>query len=239
MNFIDKFQRLVEVQQHAFTVAGFRRLLRAVLRWQKLYIVVRNVDVADSKTRLNHQSGESAIQCDVLATTSALLALKNEFPQSFRDSVERLARRIDDGCIVFVLRTGDAPSKRNRIVGYSLSQPGVFSAFGRVRRISSDIFFGHYFEILPEYRGRRLKAVLDEKRMEYCRMHGHKSICGVISSHNIASLKTNLRVGFRVAGALQQVSILRGLFAWQTSWKTVEKALNGNVWSSEEERKRL
>jgi len=239
MNFIDRLPRLAEVQRHAFTAAGVRRLLRAVLRWQKLYIVVDNVDVADSKTHLNHQSGESAIQCDVLETTSALLALKNEFPQSFRDSVERLAQRIDNGCIVFVLRTGDAPSKRNRIVGYSISQSGVFSAFGSVHRIYSDIIFGHYTEILPEYRGRRLKALLDEKRMEYCWMHGLRSICGVISSDNIASLKTNLRIGFRVVGDLHRVSILRGLFVWQTSWKTVEKALNGNVWSAKEEQKRL
>ena len=230
MNFIDKFQRLVEVQQHAFTVAGFRRLLRAVLRWQKLYIVVRNVDVADPKTHLNHQSGESAIQCDVLETTSALLALKNELPRSFRDSIERLARRLDNGCIVFVLRTGDAPSKRNRIVGYSISQPGVFSAFGSVHRISSDIIFGHYTEILPEYRGRGLIALLNEKRMEFCRMHGLKSYCGLIPSDNIASLKANLRMGYGVAGALHRVSIFRGLFVWQTPRKTIEKALNGNVW---------
>lgn len=229
MNFIDKLRRLAEVQQHGFTAAGLRRLLHAVLRWQKLYIVVRNVDLADPETHSKHGSGESAIECDVVETKSALFALKNAFPQSFRDSVERLAGRLADGCILFLLRTGDAPSKRNRIVGYSLCQPGVFSAFGRVRRISSDILFGHYSEFLPEYRGRGLKAVLDERRMKYCRMHGLRSLCGVIASHNIASLKTSLRSGFRVAGALRRVSILGGLFVWQTSWKTVEKALKGNV----------
>jgi L-amino acid N-acyltransferase YncA len=227
MNFIGTLRRLFEVQQHVSTAAGLRPLLHAVLRWQKLYIVVRNVDLADPETHSKH--GESAIQCDVLETKSALFALKDEFPQSFRDSIERLAGRLADGCIVFVLRTGDAPSKRNRIVGYSICQPGVFSAFGCVRRISSDIIFGHYSEFLPEYRGRGLKAILDEKRMKYCRMHGLRSLCGVIASHNIASLKTSLRSDFRVAGALRRVSILGGLFVWQTSWKSVEKALNGNL----------
>jgi len=229
MNLIDTLRRLAEVQQRVFTAAGLRRLLHAVLRWQKLYIVVRNVDLADPETNSTHRSGESAIECDVLATKSALFALKDEFPQSFRDSIERLAGRLADGCIVFVLRTGDALSKGNRIVGYSICQPGVFSAFGGVRRISSDIIFGHYLEFLPEYRGQGLKAILDENRMEYCRRHGLRSLCGVIASHNIASLKTSLRSGFRVAGALRQVSIFGGLFVWQTSWKTLEKALNENL----------
>lgn len=229
VNFIDMLRRLVEVQRHVFTAAGLRRLFHAVLRWQKLYIVVRNVDAAKTDAHSQLQSEEAAIQCDVLETKSALFALESEFPQSFRDSIERLAGRLDNGCIVFVLRTGDAPSKRNRVVGYSICQPGVFSAFGSVWSISSDIIFGHYSEFLAEYRGRGLKVILDEKRMSYCRMHGLKSICGVIASHNIASLKTSLRSGFRVAGALRRVSVFGRLFVWQTSWQTVEKALNGNL----------
>jgi L-amino acid N-acyltransferase YncA len=212
-----------------FTAAGFRRLLHAVLRWQKLYIVVLNVNAVDPEAHSQIQPGESTIQCDVLETRSALFALKREFPQSFRDSIERLAGRLDNGCIVFVLRTGDAPSERRRIVGYSICQPGVFSAFGSVRRISSDIIFGHYLEFLPDYRGQGLKAVLDENRIQYCRRHGVRTICGVIASHNIASLKASLRSGFRMAGALRRVSILGGLFVWQTSWETVEKALNGKL----------
>ena len=229
MILVDKLHHSVGVQHLALTAVGGRSVLRAVLHWQKLHIVVRNVDVADPETHSEHLLGESAIQCDVLETPSALLALESEFPQSFRDSIVRLQQRLRDGCVVFVLRVADASNKRKRIAGYSICQPGVFSAFGAIQRISPDIFFSHYFEFLPEYRGRGLKTVLEEKRTEYCRMHRLRSICGVIAPHNIASLKTSSRAGFRVVGALRQVSILRGLFVWRTSWKTVEKALNGNV----------
>ena len=225
----DKLHHSVEVQHLAFTAAVARRVLRAVLRWQKLHIVVRNVDVADPETPSKHESGEFTIQCDVLETPSALLALEGEFPQSFRDSVGRLERRLHNGCVLFVLRVGNTSDKGKRIAGYSICQPGIFSAFGAVQRISSDILFSHYFEFLPEYRGRGLKTVLEEKRTEYCRMHRLRSICGVIASHNIASLKTSSRAGFKVVGAMRQVSILKGLVVWRTSWKTVEKALNGNV----------
>ncbi len=229
MIFVDKLHHSIEVQHLAFTAVGARSVLRAVLRWQKLRIVVRNVDAADPAPHSKQDSGGPAIQCDVLETPSALLALEGEFPQSFRDSVGRLERRLQNGCVLFVLRVGDASTKRKRIAGYSICQPGVFSAFGAIQKISSDILFSHYFEFLPEYRGQGLKTVLEEKRTEYCRMHRLRSICGVIASHNIASLKTSLRAGFKVVGAMRQVSILKGLVVWRTSWKTVEKALNGNV----------
>jgi L-amino acid N-acyltransferase YncA len=203
-----------------------RRLLSAVLHRQKLYIVARSVEVDAPKTQ-RHRPGPSSIQCEVLESASDVYALEAEMPNSFRDSVARLARRLDDGCIVFVLRSG-ASSKQTSIVGYSLCQRGVFSAFGHIREVSSDILFGHYLEFLPEYRGRGLKRALDETRVEYCRSHGLKTICGVISAHNIASLKTSLSTGFRVAGILRKVSVIRGLAVWQTPWKIVEKALYGD-----------
>jgi GNAT superfamily N-acetyltransferase len=204
-----------------------RRCLRAVLHWQKLYIVARAMEV-DARETHRYRPGPSSIQCEVLETASAVYALEGEFPNSLRDSVGRLARRLDEGCIVFVLRSGDTSSKQNPIIGYSLCQRGVFSAFGHNRKISPDILFGHYFEFVPEYRGLGLKYALDETRVEYCRSHGLKTICGVISSHNIPSLKTSLSKGFRVVGILRQVSVIRGLAVWRTSWKTVEKALYGD-----------
>ena len=229
MILVDKLNHSVEVQHLAVSAVGARSILRAVLRWQELYIVVRHVEVADPETHSKQDSGGSSIQCNVLEMPGALLALASEFPRSFRDSVGRLERRLHNGCVLFVLRVGNTPNEPKRIAGYSICQPDVFSAFGSIQKISSDILFSHYFEFLPEYRGRGLKTVLEEKRTEYCRMHRLRAICGVIACHNIASLTTSLRAGFKVVGTMRQVSILRGLFVWQTSWEAVEKALDGNV----------
>jgi L-amino acid N-acyltransferase YncA len=202
-----------------------RRIRCFFIERQKLFVVVRDISPANSEIA-SSQPDAPAIQCSVLTDVEALAALEGEFSGFSRDSIADLKQRIEQGCILFMFRKLDPAARKSRIVAYSISQRGVFSAFGTVRKISNDILFGHYFEILSEYRGRGLKPHLDGKREHYCRLHGLTKICGVVAPHNIASLKANVKSGFRVVGNVTRITILKRFVFWQTAWKTIEKALS-------------
>ncbi|MGH7793869.1 MAG: hypothetical protein ACREQ2_03045 [Candidatus Binatia bacterium] len=200
---------------------SFRRIRRFLIERQKLFIVVRDISPV-----VFSQPENPTIQCSVFETVDALMTLRGEFSGFSRDSIADLKQRIKQGCVVFVFQKFDPGGQGSRSIAYSISQPGVFSAFGATRKISNDVLFGHYFEILPEYRGRGLKAHLDSLREHYCRLHGLRKICGVVPSHHSVSLKANVKSGFRLAGNVTRIVILKRFVVWQTAWKTIEKVLN-------------
>src|SRR5262245_41352023 len=108
-----------------------------------------------------------------------------------------------------------------------LFERGIFSALGRKGRIASDILFTHYEEILPEYHGQRLADVMRRALEVYCRAQRVTKRCSVVSPTNQPSLRSSLRSGYTIAGTVARVSILRGLFTWETPWESIEKVLRG------------
>lgn len=203
-------------------LGDIRRLLRKIRRLlidrRNVYVMARDIGPVD-------QPGDPNLQCSVLDNPDALAAIRDEFLGFSRDSVADLQRRIDQGCLVFVFRKLEAGERKGRIIAYSICQRGIFSGLGVVQKISDEILFGHYFEILPECRARGLKTQLDIKRDQYCRVHGLKKICSVVNADNNASLKANLKSGFKVVGNVTRVVVLKRLVIWRTPRRTIERSL--------------
>lgn len=110
------------------------------------------------------------------------------------------------------------------VVGYNISQRGVFLVFGRTRRISPEFLFGRYTEVLPAHRGRKVQEALLRVRMAYCRAHGLKKRCGTIGVENRPSI-ISIRQSYTIAGTIERVSVLGGLFTWETPWERIEEVL--------------
>jgi hypothetical protein len=154
--------------------------------------------------------------------------MKMELCSGFRDSADNLERRLNQGCIVF-LAFLSGPDSTKKVVGYDVSQFGVFSVFGRVYEVSPDICFSHYTEVSPEYRGRRIKAILDARKVEHCLTIGSRLVCGVNLPANAPSIRANLRSGFTIAATVREISLLRSWRRWDTSLRVSSELFAGPV----------
>ena len=141
-----------------------------------------------------------------------------------RDSLLiRDSQRLAQGCSVIVVRK---PSRAgHEVIGYGINEPGVFSALGRRGQLFPNVLFNHYLEILPEYRGQRIAHVMRIAMDEYCRMHGFTKRCTVVSPSNEASLRSSFRSGLVRVGVVAPVSLLGGLFVWETPSETIRRAV--------------
>jgi GNAT superfamily N-acetyltransferase len=202
-----------------------RHLLAPLYHREVQYILIQNIERQAAADPVNGEGESPGTECLLLESSEALGALAGEIPSSFRYSVADLKEYLEQGCLVFLARKPKDTGSGKEVVGYNISQRGVFSAFGRTRWVSSDILFAHYTEVLPEYRGRKIQQVLVRARIEYCQIHGVKKRCTAVGTENQPSIVAGMRVAPTVVGPIERVSVLGGFFVWETPWERIEEAL--------------
>lgn len=201
-----------------------RRLLASLYQHQVQYIELR--PLGDGRLDIEDVAAEHrGIECVPIESAEALQPFVDEFPTTLRDSVADLQERLAGGCIAFLVRRPRDVGDGMEVVGYNLSERGVFSAVGRRGRISPDLLFGHWGEILPQYRGQRLHLLMRAAREDYCRRNGIRATCGAIARDNQPSIRATARAGSQIVGVVRRISILRGLIVWETPWTRIERAL--------------
>lgn len=211
-------------------VTGLRRLIgrtlfTALYHREVQYILLKRVESQKAVSPAPGKEGGAGTECLIVESAAALQEVVREMPATMRDSVDTLKERLERGCAVILARRPRRSEAGQEVVGYNICERGVFSALGRKRKIASDILFAHYTEVLPEYRGQRIAEVISGAVDEYGRAHGLTKLCSVISPANQASLRAFLRAGYTIVGTVARVSILRGLFIWETPWERIEAAL--------------
>jgi hypothetical protein len=127
--------------------------------------------------------------------------------------------------VVFLARCVRDDGAGHEIVGYEISERGVFSALGRRDRVPGDVVFSHYAEVLPAHRGRRIHGLLFATRDRYFRARGGRLVVGVCHPQNRASLKALRRDGAAIVGAVECVSLFRMLTVRRTPREGIEDAL--------------
>lgn len=202
-----------------------RKLIAPFYQREVQYILIQSIESQDAADPVNKEGDSSGTECLILESSESLCAVESEIPSSFRYSVADLKEHLAQGCIVFLARRPKNTGSGKEVVGYNISQRGVFSAFGRKRRISSDILFTHYTEVLPEHRGQRIQQILIRARIEYCQMNRLKKRCATVGTENRPSILAAMRVAPTIVGTIERVSVLGGLFVWETPWERIEEAL--------------
>jgi ribosomal protein S18 acetylase RimI-like enzyme len=198
-----------------------RKLLAPLYQREVRYILLQDLespDVADP------EDADTNAECIVLESPAALDDVQSEIPTSFRFTIEDFRERLERGCVVFLVRSPTTTGSGKEIVGYNISERGVFTAFDRARPVSPEIFYSHYTEILPEYRGRRIQQALVRARIEHCRNNGVRKRCTTVGTENRPGLVSGLRAG-KIVGTIERVSILCGLVVRETPWERIEQAL--------------
>jgi hypothetical protein len=162
------------------------------------------------------------IDCLVFESVRQLEEIEPELPSEM--PVDKLKARLAEGCIVFLpYRSTGAGSKE--FVGFSIRERGIFSALGRKIPLSSTILFGHYLEVFPRYRGQRLAQEIRLFGEIYCHRNGLTKLCTVISAKNRASLQSHKHARSRMLGAVRKISLLRGLYIWETPAEDIKRAI--------------
>ena len=202
-----------------------RAVLLSFYHRQAQYILMKAIENRAHVAPTNTAEEKIGIECLIVESAEALQAVAREIPTAIRDSADQMKKRLERGCLVILARRPHPSGTGHEVIGYGIYEPGVFSALGRRGKVSSDILFNHYLEVLPKYRGQRIADVMKRAIDEHCRAHGFKKRCTVISPSNEPSLRSDLRYGFTVVGTVVRVSLLRGLVVWETPWESIERAL--------------
>jgi hypothetical protein len=204
-----------------------RALLAAFYHREVQYILVKKVASQEAVSPVPGEESGTGTECVIVESAAVLQEVVREMPATLRDSVEQLKARVEQGCLVLLAYRPPRSGVNRDLIGYMLCERGIFSALGRKGKISSDILFTHYQEVLPEYRGQRIADVMRRAPEVYCRAQGLTKRCAVVSSTNEPSIRSTLRSGYMIAGTVTRVSILRGRFTWETPWEKIEKVLRG------------
>lgn len=165
------------------------------------------------------------VECMTLESPRAIEQIRDEIPASFRDSPDSLKRRLAEGCTVILAREQREGAQGYRVVGYLIAEKGIFSAFGRKKKIATDVLYGHYYEVLPEYRQKGIGNLLVRPMEEYARSNGLKKYYALVSPKNPVAARILEGKSHERLGKVKRVSILRGLYVWETPWEAIEKTL--------------
>jgi ribosomal protein S18 acetylase RimI-like enzyme len=165
----------------------FRKLAKSIWRRESAYVSAR--DVAQNLARFGKTDFPPGIECVVVESPEAIEAYRDEIPSSFRDSAERLKQRLAEGCVVFLARLPKQNGQDRRVVGYRLAEKGVFSVLDLKSKVSHDILFIHYIEVLPAFRRQKVARFLVRASLEYCAAKGLKKTLTVGSPLNELSAK--------------------------------------------------
>lgn len=201
-------------------------------RIQKYIKLVYSHDVQYVRGRIVHgpivglnTSNSDTIECIIVESSASLRPFENEIPNSFRDSADRLKRRLDEGCVI-ILALKRTEEQRHAILGYILAERGVFSALGRKLTVGPDVLFGHYIEVLPQSRHSGVAKYLLNAMDDYCFKHGITKYCGSVSSRNSAAMAALGTKSHEILGKVQKIAIFRGMFVWETPSGVIKKAID-------------
>jgi ribosomal protein S18 acetylase RimI-like enzyme len=203
----------------------FHKLRASICRRQSVYVAAW--DVAQNLAQLGKTDFPPGIECAVVESPEQIEAYEDEMPSSFRDSVESLKQRVAQGCVVFLARMPKQDGPGRQVVGYRLAEKGVFSALDLKGKVSQDILFIHYIEVLPAFRLQKIARFLVKASLEYCVARGLKKTLTVGSPLNQLSARAFRKdAADRLdLGTVEKVSLLRGLIVWWTPWKKIERTL--------------
>jgi L-amino acid N-acyltransferase YncA len=203
----------------------FRKLAKSA--WRREAVFIRGRIIADqASVDGSEESDGSPVDCMILQSPSDIDAIEHEMPASFRDSPGRLKERLHEGCIVILAFTRRREAHGHEILGYLIAEKGVVSALGRKRKVASDVLYGHYIEVLPEYRKMGIANFLNRTMEGYARRNGLRKYYSVVSTKNRIAARILRRKSRENLGKVERVSILRGLYVWETSWEKIEKILS-------------
>lgn len=204
---------------------AFIAALRFFYRRQCVNILARPID-----PRFFPEVGSDCppdVRCIVLETPESLDPFCDKIPPSFRDSPQKLKARLAEGCVLFLAQCGGKADVDDKIIGYSLVQRGVFSALGRILRISSDVLFIHYIEVLPAYRRTGVAKVIVKCRYEYCKANAIRHTVTVGSEGNRLSQRAfRKQLKPRRLGVMRKISLLGRIWVWETPRQDIQKALD-------------
>jgi GNAT superfamily N-acetyltransferase len=226
-----RFRRACDRVRRTYRTQGVSTVLRKINRivvaalYQRdaQHIFVWKIPASGASVPHSEAAEGLDVACMFVESAAAFRAIERELPLSIRDSADQLRQRLAQGCSVIVVRK---PSRAgHEVIGYGINEPGVFSALGRRGQLFPDVLFNHYIEVLPEYRGQRIAHVMRSAMDEYCRMHGFTKRCTVVSPSNEASLRSTGRSGLVRVGMVARVSLLGGLFVWETPLETIRRAV--------------
>ena len=184
-----------------------RTVTASVFARQRQYITLKHIRTGGDPAAPVGQDGST--ECVIVDSPDALDAVAADICASFRDSVDALRARVARGCVVCLARRPRTDGRGSVVVGYELSERGIFSALGRRIAVPSDVIFSHYVEVLPAYRGQRIHRLLFATRDAYFRARGGRVVCGVCAPHNQASLRALHRDGAAIVGTVERISVLR------------------------------
>ena len=211
-----------------FIHAVFRKSAKSFLHREVVEIFGRVI--ADDRY-FDISALDPRLESVVVESTKFLEPYRHEIPSSFRDSFARLKERLAQGCVLFLVRAPKEDGLGHEMIGYSLAERGVFSALGIRKRISPEILFVHYAEVLPAHRRKGITKFLMKARLEYCERNGLKRTVDVRSPRNRLAVQAfPPGVGHHRLGIVQRVSLLRGLFVYQTPWQKIQKAIDPSKW---------
>jgi GNAT superfamily N-acetyltransferase len=203
----------------------FRKLASSICHRESAYVSAR--DVAQNLARFDKTDFPPGIECAVVEYAEQLDAYSAEIPSSFRDSVQSLKQRLAQGCIVFLARIPKQDAPGRHVVGYRLAERGVFSVFDLKGKVSQDILFIHYIEVVPAFRSQKIAQFLVKASLEYCAAKGLKKTLTVGSPLNELSARAFRKddTGRLDLGTVEKVSLLRGLIVRRTPWEKIERSL--------------
>jgi GNAT superfamily N-acetyltransferase len=199
-----------------------RAVSTSVYAHHRQLITVKRLDGSGSSSPA---AWDPKLECLPVDSAFTLRVLASEIPETFRDSVAELMRRVTHGCVVFLVRRAREDGAGHEIIGYEISERGVFSALGRRHHMTDAVVFSHYAEVLPEHRGQRIHGLLFATRDAYFRERGGRLVVGVCFPQNHASLKALRRDGAAVVGTVGRITLFRILGVWRTPFEKIESAL--------------
>jgi hypothetical protein len=224
-----KVNKLIELYRAdgflAAAQAVTRSLISSICDYQIQEVRGRVIWEQDPPPSDGARHSRLATQCVIIETAEKLQRYASEFRLPFRDSVESLKMRLEQDCVVILVRGVAKDGGGQEIVGYSIMELGGFSAAGIKGRLSHDTVFVHHTEVALEYRGQRIAETISRARNEYCRANGIKKSFTAHTTGNVSSERAFRRFGSRVLCYAVRVSFFRGLFVWQTPWRTIERAI--------------
>jgi hypothetical protein len=182
------------------------------------YVWLRDPKRANSTVSPSSGAQGDETECIVLESLELFEHLRNQIPLPL---ATRLETRLKEGCILFIAWRRPQDGLPRQLVGYSITQGGIFSALGRSCKVTSSILFTHYSEVLPGFRGQRVVGTLWDARDLYCRRNGYKKHCGVVSTDNLPSIRSLRRLGARIVGTTQRVRTVGANLRWEPSWEEI------------------
>jgi GNAT superfamily N-acetyltransferase len=202
-----------------------RRLKNAIYEYEIQEVRGRVIHPDERFPSARGNSNSVTSQCTVVESAEELQRYVNEFRSPFRDSLDALKRRLDEGCALFLARRTNKADGGDEVVGYSIAEIGGFSVVGIKRKIPKDILFVHYTEVANKHRGQRIAQVLTSARNEYCRRRGIKKSCTAHTTGNLPSERAFRKFGSRVLCYSVRISLFKGFIVWHTPWRKIERAL--------------